>query len=196
MAINTGAAFTETTPESAETTLIQATAGEITLPEGFSLTTADFARVGSDLVLTGSGASQSTIEAFLGLDAGSLDSLNGNATDGSAISTTVTVKAGDVVSIDWMFDANDYLPYNDFSFAAVIGGEVIELSELSDVADVGNYGDSGWQTFSFTATEDGDVDIGLGVMNLRDTALDPHLLVDNLRINDPNIDVSPSVDIA
>ncbi|MCH7487894.1 MAG: FecR domain-containing protein, partial [Proteobacteria bacterium] len=67
MAIDTGTAFTKTTPETTETTLIQATPGEITLPEGFSLTTADYARVGADLVLTAPDGSQIVIRDFFAL---------------------------------------------------------------------------------------------------------------------------------
>ena len=70
MAIITGAAadFTEGTPETAETTLIQATPGEITLPEGFSLASADFAQIGADLVLTATDGAQIVIRDFFALD--------------------------------------------------------------------------------------------------------------------------------
>ncbi|MEW5859094.1 MAG: hypothetical protein AB1861_17190 [Cyanobacteriota bacterium] len=48
-----------------------------------------------------SGASDFQIEQFLGLNAGSLDAVQGqNATNGSALKTTITAKAGDVFSFD------------------------------------------------------------------------------------------------
>ena len=67
MAPATGAKPTELLPEPTETTLIQAVAGEITLPEGFSLASADFARVGADLVLTAPGGAQIVIRDFFAL---------------------------------------------------------------------------------------------------------------------------------
>lgn len=68
MAPATGAKTTEFSPPPTGTTLIDATPGEITLPEGFSLTTADFAQVGSDLVLTAPGGAQVVIRDFFALD--------------------------------------------------------------------------------------------------------------------------------
>ncbi len=69
MAISTDTAFTDIPPESAETTLIQAAAGEIALPQGFALITADFARVGADLILTAPDGAQIVIRDFFSLDA-------------------------------------------------------------------------------------------------------------------------------
>ena len=68
MAPATGAKPTELFPGPAETTLIEAVPGEITLPEGFSLTSADLAQVGSDLVLTATDGAQVVIRDFFALD--------------------------------------------------------------------------------------------------------------------------------
>ncbi|MCP3733423.1 Ig-like domain-containing protein [Sphingomonas sp. RP10(2022)] len=100
-------------------------------------------------------------------------------TNGSAIQTTLTLHAGDVVSFDWHFSAGDYLPYNDFAFATVNG----TLFTLSNTQFTGNYGSTGWQTFTYTATADGTYVIGQGVMNNRDTGLDSHLGIDAMRVN-------------
>ncbi len=102
-----------------------------------------------------------------------------NATDGSAIKTTLSVTAGDVITFDWSFDADDYLSYNDFAFV-VIGDQVIKLA---DIEDVGDYGSTGWATFTYNVTATGDLTIGFGVMNTGDEALDSHLLIDNLEVN-------------
>ena len=67
MAIIANTPLTESPQESAETTLIQAAPGEITLPPGFTLVSADFARVGSDLVLTAADGARIVIRDFFTL---------------------------------------------------------------------------------------------------------------------------------
>lgn len=102
-----------------------------------------------------------------------------NPTVGSAIKTTVTLKAGDTVSFDWDFVAHDYMPYNDFAFASVNGAAYM----LGSVQVVGDYGTTGWKTFTFTATQAGEYSFGVGVSNVNDSSLNSHLLVDNLQVN-------------
>ena len=102
-----------------------------------------------------------------------------DATDGAGALTTLNVQAGDVITFSWSFDADDYLNFNDFGFVVIDGA----VTKLSDIAEVGNYGSTPWATFSYTATSTGPLDIGFGVMNVGDTALDSHLLVDNLAVN-------------
>ncbi|MGZ9098199.1 MAG: Ig-like domain-containing protein [Brevundimonas sp.] len=102
-----------------------------------------------------------------------------NPTVGSAIRTTVTLEAGDVVSFAWDFVAHDYMPYNDFAFASVNGAAYM----LGSVQVVGDYGTTGWKTFTFTATEAGEYNFGVGVSNVNDSSLNSHLLVDNLQVN-------------
>jgi len=102
-----------------------------------------------------------------------------NPTVGSAIQTTVTLAAGDTVSFTWDFVAHDYMPYNDFAFATVNGAAYM----LGSVQVVGDYGTTGWQTFTFTATEAGSYSFGVGVSNVNDSSLNSHLLVDNLQVN-------------
>lgn len=130
---------------------------------------------------TYAGASQSQVEAFLGLAYGKLDTINGNATNGSAIKTTISAEPGSTVSFDWFFQAGDYIPFNDFSFFVSAGGTV---SELADVQLTGNYGNTGWHTttFNLPTTISGDFDLGFGVMNLLDTVLDSTLYVDNITV--------------
>jgi hypothetical protein len=64
----TAAKPTELFPEPTETTLIESAPGEITLPEDFFLASADFARVGPDLVLTSTDGAQVVIRGFFALD--------------------------------------------------------------------------------------------------------------------------------
>lgn len=136
-----------------------------------------------EVCLTASGAAQSEIESFLGLAAGSLDGLGSAATDGAAIKTSLSHAPGQVeVSFDWNFVADDYLPFNDFSFYVSAGDEV--LAKLASISDVGSYGSSGWQTQTFTLTvpESGVLDIGFGICNDSDMSADSFLFVDNISI--------------
>lgn len=127
------------------------------------------------------GVSDTVIETFLGLDAGALDAFNSeDATNGSAIQNTFTVAAGDVLTFDWRFQANDYLPYNDFSFYS-IGSS---LSKLADVQQVGDFGSKTSQT-SYTFTTAGTYSVGIGVLNSRDTAFSSNLTVANGVVPEP-----------
>lgn len=101
-------------------------------------------------------------------------------TNGSAISTTLTVNAGDVVTFSWSFDTDDAVLYgNDFAFVVVNGG----VAKLADLSQVGDDNATGWGTVAFTAIEDGPLQIGFGVMNTGDAAGDSHLLIDKLTVN-------------
>ena len=100
-------------------------------------------------------------------------------TDGAALKTSLPLHAGDVVSFQWNFAADDYIPYNDFAFATINGAAFL----LSDTQSVGNYNATGWQTFSYGITADGTYTVGQGVMNATDTALNSFLGVDNIRVN-------------
>lgn len=137
-----------------------------------SVTTSD----GEASLNTAWGAYDSEIEQFLGLNAGSLDAVQGqNATNGSALKTTIKAKAGDVFSFDWKFNAGDYLPYNDFSFFSI--GSVVQ--KLGDIALSGNFGQAnGATTYTFTA--DGSYTVGFGVFNLLDSGVDSNLTISNL----------------
>lgn len=128
-------------------------------------------------VLNSSGASDFQIEQFLGLNAGSLDAVQGqNATNGSALKTTIAAKAGDVFSFDWKFNAGDYLPYNDFSFFSI--GSVIQ--KLGDVALSGNFGEANGVNTTYTFTADGTYTVGYGALNLLDSGVDSKLTISNI----------------
>ena len=133
---------------------------------------------------TGAG-NQSSIENFLGIESGGLNAAaasgsgSDNATNGSAVKTTLTVEAGDEISFDWFFDADDYLSYNDFGFVS-FNGQVVELA---DISMVGSYGATGWATYTYTATSSGTLEIGFGAMNTGDSGVNSYLFVDNLQLN-------------
>jgi VCBS repeat-containing protein len=100
-------------------------------------------------------------------------------TDGAAVETSLNLHAGDVVTFQWDFTTDDYLPYKDFAFASVDGAAFL----LSDIQSTGSYGSTGWHTFSYTATADGTYNVGAGVMNDKDFAVLSYLAVDNIEVN-------------
>lgn len=138
----------------------------------------------AELASSGSG-NQSSIEAFLGVASGGLSPLAASgsgyddATNGSAMKTTLDVTAGDQISFSWAFDADDYLNFNDFAFVTINGTPI----ELADISQVGSYGATSWASFSYTATSTGPLTIGFGVMNTGDSGVNTYLLVDQLRVN-------------
>ena len=140
------------------------------------------------LLSTGSEAvPTSSIEAFLGLDMGSLDALgNGEATSGSAIQQTFTANAGDILTFDWNFLTNENTPtiFNDFAFVSISS-----LSELADTTFPTFFSslspfdeETGYQPFSFTIPKSGTYSLGLGVTDVRDTAVNSGLLIDNVAV--------------
>ncbi|MFH2011127.1 MAG: retention module-containing protein [Pseudomonadota bacterium] len=102
-----------------------------------------------------------------------------DATDGSGMYTTLEVSSGDVITFNWSFDADDYLNFNDFGFVVIDG----VATKLADISQVGDYNATGWETFTYVATEDGPLQIGFGAMNTGDTLLPSHLLIDKLAVN-------------
>ena len=138
----------------------------------------------AELASSGSG-NQSSIETFLGVALGGLSPLatsgsgHDNATNGSAMKTTLDVTAGDEISFSWAFDADDYLSYNAFAFVTINGTPI----ELADISQVGSYGATSWASFTYTATSTGPLTIGFGVMNTGDDGVNSYLLVDQLRVN-------------
>ncbi|MGF1630383.1 MAG: type I secretion C-terminal target domain-containing protein [Kiloniellaceae bacterium] len=145
----------------------------------------------AQLTMVAEGADDSAIEAFFGLPAGTFDNLPGidDATDGSAIKTTLTVLAGDQVTFHFNFldleqyDGND--GYNDFAYV-VFGGEVIKLADVLStdsapiLTGIGNVAQTGYNEITVTFAAGGDFVFGFGVMNEDDTSVDSGLLIDNV----------------
>ncbi len=133
-----------------------------------------------------SGVSTDSLEGFLGLSAGSLNSLgNGQVTGGTAIQQTFTATAGDVISLDWNFltiEDTRNANFNDFAFVSFSG-----LTELADTNsafyDTSTIfrSQTGYQTTSFTVATTGTYTLSLGVVNVGDGRVPSALLVDNVR---------------
>jgi plastocyanin len=128
---------------------------------------------------------------FLDLEMNDLDALgNGEVYEGSAIKTTLTVEAGDVLTFDWNFLTQDRNAngFNDFAFAAIsltlqeladtfstVPVSFVELTEFSN--------QTGYKTFTHTFTTAGTFNLGIGVADVTDGSADSALLVDNVSIS-------------
>lgn len=90
--------------------------------------------------------------------------------------------AGDSITFDWAFDANDVLPYNDFSIFTVYDDSFNELDSitLANVASVGDFGQTGWNSYEYTFASSGSGYIEFGSVNLIDSGFDSNLLIDNV----------------
>jgi hypothetical protein len=127
-------------------------------------------------ISSNAGVSDSNVESFLSLSAGTLDSIStGNATEGSAILDSFTVNAGDVFGFDWTWITSEAqgTSYNDFAFVNL---SLSGISVLIDAAVAS--GSTG--SFSWTATSSGVLEYGIGVMDVNDTAVNSTLVVSNL----------------
>jgi hypothetical protein len=124
---------------------------------------------------------QSVLESFMNMGNGKLDTFNGNATNGSAMQTVIDIKAGDVISFEYIFSTDDCVPYNDFALVK-IGTDSFKLSDVSTVGDFG--ASDGWQKFQYIATSSGK--LNFAVINLLDIAVSSLLMVDNIVISSNN----------
>ncbi|MGF1608405.1 MAG: FecR domain-containing protein [Kiloniellales bacterium] len=142
------------------------------------------------LITTGTGAqSAASIEDLLGLALGSLTGLgNGTATEGSVITASFTLAAGDALSFDFNF-LTDEIPaageVNDFAFV-LIDDVLTELADTTTAlvaSDTRFVDETGFlSSFSFTAPEDGTYQLAIGVMDVDDTIVDSGLLIDNVTV--------------
>ncbi len=133
------------------------------------------------------------LEQFLGLTNGSIDSLvGGNATAGSALRTTLTVEAGDTLTIRFNFLTNEATPssFNDTTFLSVAGEGGQQLFRLADTTTPGFQttpasfnAATGYQEVTLTFNQAGTYTIGFGVVDLGDTTFDSALLLDGLELN-------------
>ena len=104
-----------------------------------------------------------------------------NLTADSVIAQNQSWAAGESLSFDWNFNANDYMPFNDYSILSIIaGGSTIDVVTLSNVATIGNYNATGWNTYEYTFASAGSGFISFGVYNALDQGLDSQLYIDNV----------------
>ena len=104
----------------------------------------------------------------------------------SALFQNVSWNAGDSLSFDWNFKANDYMPFNDWSMFRVrdtSGGILFNLT-LSNVSSVGNFGATGWDSYTYTFTSEGSGYVDFGVFNFADTYAPSQLSIDNVTTYD------------
>ena len=150
------------------------------------------------VVLEASGAFEDPsreISTFLNVSAAAIpaDSDGSSPKDGAAMKSTLSVKAGDQISFDWVFDARDQITngtqaFNDFAIFTVSGPNGSEVFTLSDVRETGSFGASGWRTSTYQATTDGEITLGFAVINDEishgDNALrNSRLMIDNIRLD-------------
>ncbi|HRF72524.1 MAG TPA: PEP-CTERM sorting domain-containing protein [Accumulibacter sp.] len=138
--------------------------------------------------LQSNGSSVTDIESALGIAAGTLNALNtnpngGSLTNGSALYQAFAGLTGDTLSFAWNYVATDYIPFNDPSFAVLIGpgGSVDVLASIHGLGvPVGTSGNSGWQNYTGTLGADGNYTLAFITTNDKDQVLDSWLFVDNV----------------
>lgn len=128
---------------------------------------------------TGTGAvSDSALETFAGIAAGSLDAeLGKNATEGSAIQSTVEVEAGDTFSFNWVFDTNESgsAAFDDFAFVAL---SLFGIDEVLATAAMDAPGAAG--SYTWTAGAAGLLTWTVGVVDVGDSIVNSYLNVSKL----------------
>jgi|GEM_PF-2205218 len=129
----------------------------------------------------GQSASDTELETFLELEAGSLDAIgNGDVVEGSALKRTITVAAGDTLSFDWNFLTDESSQdYKDFAF--VMLGELNTLADINDVSSLFRE-QTGYSTYQHTFTKPGEYTVALGVVDVNDNSVKSGLLVDNFKL--------------
>jgi hypothetical protein len=137
----------------------------------------------------GSLVSDSTIETFLGLAAGTLDGLiAADATAGSAIKQTITVSAGDMLTFDWNFLTDEMVGGSipDFTFVSIVSGTSEILADVTSSTFVSSdtpfSNETGFTMFPYTFPTSGTFTLGFGVMHATDNEVDSGLLLDNVTI--------------
>jgi hypothetical protein len=146
------------------------------------------------LLQTSGGATDAAIEAGMGLAAGDLDDLVSagiNATDGSAIWQSFFGAPGDVISFGFNFLTNETNApnqgqpiYTDFAFVAVISPHLSQVATpyfpLQGLSPTAYYTESGYHKFSYTILAPGTYTLGIGVINVDDSAFESAVLVDQV----------------
>lgn len=130
---------------------------------------------------------------FLNVNVLNLTTL-GDVFEGSALKTTFTVNAGDVLTFDWNFltdsmNGDERGLYNDFAFVT-ISGTVYELADtfspfIGILTDTSFENQTGYKTFSYSFTTAGTYILGVGVVDVGDGSSDSGLFVDNVLLSSP-----------
>lgn len=123
---------------------------------------------------TGYGAFSAVEGAYLGYVQAGLD-----AYVYSTLTQVFDLVAGQTISGQVGFQANDYWPFNDDAYLTINGVQLFGAS----VATVGSYGNSGWQGFTYTAPTTGAYTLQLGVRNAGDNAASSGAVIDNVGLS-------------
>ncbi|MEW5789130.1 MAG: PEP-CTERM sorting domain-containing protein [Pseudomonadota bacterium] len=121
------------------------------------------------------------VEEFAGLAVGALDQ-GDQAFEGSVLTQTFTVQAGDVLRFDWSLHSNEGpAGFQDYAFLALDG----TLLSLASAADATLAADQfAWQTgrstFTWQFTGAGTHTLALGVVDVGDYSVSSALWVDNV----------------
>ncbi|MDP8962930.1 MAG: PEP-CTERM sorting domain-containing protein [Cyanobacteriota bacterium] len=126
---------------------------------------------------------------FLHIGVNDLTNL-GEVYEGSALSTTFTVNAGDVLSFDWNFMTDDIQSegFNDFAFVTLSQAGHTKLADTfsafpsSLINSTDFYYQTGFKNYTYTFTAGGTYSFGLGVVDVGDGAFDSGLLIDNVSV--------------
>lgn len=162
-------------------------AGDVTVEGSFGATLPSdgsfMAVVSSD---SGVNIPDNTLESFLGIPPGTLDGMgNGDAIDGSAVHQFFFANSGEHYAFDWDFVTNEPTPSANNDFAVVvIDGVAVELADTgAEFPFPAQFGpnETGFHASCFTAQSTGDVDFGVGVVDVGNSTTESWVLVDNLR---------------
>jgi subtilisin family serine protease len=162
----------------------------------------DTANAGYELTLSTQWASgdfalveQQTLEYLADLDSGYLDTdIDGsknaiNAQSGSAVTLNGVAKAGDIVSFDFLFDSDDYIPFQDFAYFTVNGnGDTLADVQYQPGNGLDNE-DSGSFLYEITTSDldgelVGEVMISVGIVNALDNAVASQITLSNFEFSE------------
>jgi hypothetical protein len=135
---------------------------------------------------TGTAVTTATLEAALGVPAGTLLALGGGAaTQGSCLTQVLSVLPGDTLEFKWNFQTNELTPAptrNDFAFLTISSNGAILLADTFFPVFVNSPSpfseETGYQSYAYTFTAAGTVTVGFGVADRGTTTTDSALLID------------------
>jgi len=117
----------------------------------------------------------------------------GTPVNGTGISQSINVAAGDVLTFDWNFVTDELTEdpmYNDFAFFTISGSAYLLASRNSSTYDTtsppsGFEGQTDWATETYTFPTAGTYTLGFGVFNVGDAGYNSALLLDSIAVPEP-----------
>lgn len=124
------------------------------------------------------------LEAFVGVTVGALDrDFLDQATEGSAMTTTIQVAAGDVLQFNWNLVTRDTAGL-DYGFLTV-NGNLMVLAQATDAGSVSTGGyltETGFNQGEYVFTQGGTMTVSFGVADVGDYSSTTGLMVDNVAL--------------